>query len=103
MTQIADPKQFGCEDQNCVLFGLGRFPISTAIFFGNKKSQLVFLLGLTPNPKELANDDAELSDLKDRWSQSETKGGNLERFIMQIKGAHPPNATEVAGLKIRDD
>ena len=46
MTQIADPKQFGCEEM--VIFWVGEIPKFNCYFLGLKKRNLC-LLGLTPN------------------------------------------------------
>ena len=86
--------------RNCVLFGLGRFriPISTAIFWENKITTCVFV-GIDSESQELANDDAELSDLKDRWSQRQRgtwrKGrcGCVFFLIMEMSTGPSPNAT----------
>jgi len=77
-------------------FGLGRFPSSTAIFWVWKNTTCVCwdwlrIWGVGKWWCWTKWPERQVESVRD-------KGGNVERFIMQIKGAHPPNATEVAGL-----
>ena len=74
MTRIADPKNDWMWIQLWTFcFFLGgegeRFPIFNGFFFLVWKSRIPCILGdWLGFPEELAADDAELSDLKDRWS-----------------------------------